>query len=400
MIQGISKEITIKYSNSDNHNKEDEEYINNVQIVNNDYFVLDLDYWKKDEEAAQEGNEQEYSWNVRTNIVTDYYQKQFNDDSIVVKNIYGQGDYSGPFSTWCSFSMVVCKDQMIYRIIDCPSTDFIVDNYNDGVTFGFKFITQFNVPSNVQDSEINNYLATLIQDNMKYMPDNLVVTKVEQGTVQGVTNGYTVYYEQYDDEGGTTKIHEDTFPIVVNREKAISTTDTETNIKLDTTVDIVPAGTELIANKVTTGNTYNIAVSSLGDEVSNFVIYDIKLLNEGVKVQPNGKVKISLPIPTDYDKNNLIVYRVDENGNKRQYNTTVEENYAVFETYHFSIYVLAEKKAVDTDINIDNETPIINNTSNNELDETPKTGEEINKTILIYIILIISLVGVIILTKF
>jgi hypothetical protein len=41
---------------------------------------------------------------------------------------------------------------------------------------------------------------------------------------------------------------------------------------------------------------------SLGDSTNKIVAYDINLLSNGVKVQPNGKVKISIPIPNGFNR--------------------------------------------------------------------------------------------------
>lgn len=76
-------------------------------------------------------------------------------------------------------------------------------------------------------------------------------------------------------------------------------------------------------------------------------VYDITLQSNGVKVQPNGKVKVSIPVPEGLDTNKLVVYRIDKEGNKTEYKITVETidniKHAIFETNHFSTYVLGEK---------------------------------------------------------
>ena len=73
-------------------------------------------------------------------------------------------------------------------------------------------------------------------------------------------------------------------------------------------------------------------------------MFDIKLESNGVKIQPNGKVKISIPVPDNFDKSNLVVYRVADNGDKTEYAVTINGDVATFETDHFSTYVLAEKE--------------------------------------------------------
>ena len=163
-------------------------------------------------------------------------------------------------------------------------------------------------------------------------------------------------------------------------------TDTETNIRIDTTTEIVPAGTNLMVEEITEGNEYSTVVEILGDEVNNFVAYDIKILSQGVEIQPNGNVKISLPIPKNFDTSKLVVYRINEDGTKVEYNVTVEVEYAVFETDHFSTYVLAES---NEQLQSNNET--VDNTIVPDA-QLPQTGV----TILIISLITISLTSLII----
>ena len=72
-------------------------------------------------------------------------------------------------------------------------------------------------------------------------------------------------------------------------------------------------------------------------------VFDITLKNsEGVHVQPNGTVKVKLPL--DWSQNgNYKVYRVSDDGTLTDMNAYRQGSHMVFETDHFSIYVIAEK---------------------------------------------------------
>lgn len=150
--------------------------------------------------------------------------------------------------------------------------------------------------------------------------------------------------------------------------KVVEKNDKDTNIKLEAEKGVVSPYTKLEVSKIENGNTYVVVEELLKDETSKITVFEIDLKENGVKIQPNGKVKISIPIPEDYDSSNLIVYRIEE-GKKIKYDVKVEtiegKKYATFETDHFSTYVLAEK---------------IDNKAENKLDETPKTGSDIYTT--------------------
>lgn len=184
-----------------------------------------------------------------------------------------------------------------------------------------------------------------------------------------------------------------------------STEDTKTpislsnnEIKMDTTTNVIPENTKLLVEEVTSGNNYNIVSKALETDVNKFVLYDISLESNNAKIQPSGKVKISIPIPNGFDKNNISVYRVEDNGNKIEYTTKVEnideKEYAVFETDHFSNYVIAEKT---TKVEKQQETQKQENTQH-ILDNEPKTGVE-SKIILVEVVLFVSLIGLIVCKK-
>lgn len=135
-------------------------------------------------------------------------------------------------------------------------------------------------------------------------------------------------------------------------------------------------GTELKVEKITEGENYNTVVTALGTDVSRFVLYDISLISENSKIQPNGKVKISIPVPEGFDTSNITVYRVAEDGTKTEYEVTVSNGYIVFEADHFSNYVVAEKGT--TNNSSVEETSTTNDTATNNEDTT--TSEETTKT--------------------
>ncbi|MBQ1996339.1 MAG: hypothetical protein II237_09125, partial [Clostridia bacterium] len=69
-------------------------------------------------------------------------------------------------------------------------------------------------------------------------------------------------------------------------------------------------------------------------------VFDINLKNhDGVHVQPNGTIKVKLP--NDWSKNGIYkVYRVNDDGTLTDMNAYREGSHLVFDTDHFSIYVI------------------------------------------------------------
>ena len=182
---------------------------------------------------------------------------------------------------------------------------------------------------------------------------------------------------------------------------AVTNTDADTKIKLDTTTDVVPEGTTLVAEKVTSGDNYNVVVKAVEEELSKFVLYDISLVKNSVKVQPNGNVKVSIPLPDGYDASKIVVYRVADDATKTKLDVTVKDGYITFETDHFSNYVVGEEKtetAEETSTEA-TDTSTKSNTAKRELDNTPKTGSDPNVLTVISSILSIVSAGAIALVK-
>lgn len=119
------------------------------------------------------------------------------------------------------------------------------------------------------------------------------------------------------------------------------------NEKYDFTVEssAIPDNTNLEIGKVLTGNIYDIAKEVVKNDSSidsDFRVFEINLLGAGdKKVQPNGDVSISTDIPSGFK--NMVVYRIEDGtANKVKVPAHIENGKLVFDTNHFSTYILAQ----------------------------------------------------------
>lgn len=108
---------------------------------------------------------------------------------------------------------------------------------------------------------------------------------------------------------------------------------TYTNDNFDKAVEVVVS--EEIVNA-------NIAFE---DEYENYKSYDISLFVDGQTVQPNGKVTVKIPVPATFNAETIAVYYVDKNGNKTKLDSKVENGFVIFETDHFSEYVIVDESS-------------------------------------------------------
>lgn len=364
--QIAQKEISLIYSNSKDKNSVDEQYIKNIQLESPKYYEVALS------NVAKDGFD-------TLGMAKKYYQNKVNDNSITILTTAGAGDGSPLSSSTHGTVILIFKNDILYDL----------RHMGDELT-----VPVITVPSDVSNIEeyalnqLNNFFENNYNDGTK-------VTKLEKvgNTTFNNPDIYNAYYTTGDYDY-----------VIVRKEtktEVVTDTDTATNIKLDTTADIVPSGTKIVVEKVTTGASYNVVVTALGNAVSKFELYDISLKNNNATIQPNGKVKVSIPVPSGYDTSKIIVFYVADNGTKTKYDTTVKDGYVIFETDHFSNYVVAEETTTTESSNTSETTSDTTstegtNTTNttHKLDNTPKTGEETNFTSIVTVMIsVLSAIG-------
>lgn len=79
-------DIDIKYNNSKDYNKNDEEYIKNLKIDSNKYYEVSLEYLSRDW-----NNEFDEIYNGYYKLIAEQYEKQIGSSDIVVKAGAGAG---------------------------------------------------------------------------------------------------------------------------------------------------------------------------------------------------------------------------------------------------------------------------------------------------------------------
>ena len=172
----------------------------------------------------------------------------------------------------------------------------------------------------------------------------------------------------------------------------ITIKDDSSNIIVEASKGVIQDDATLQVSPIINGTRYEEIKSVLENE--KFTVFSISLMSQDQAVQPTGKVTVKIPVPTGYDANNLIVYYISADNNKEEIAVTVENNYAVFETNHFSDYVLAEKvsDAGTTENDEENVEENTNENTTNTLDKEPNTGI-VNPISFVVTVLIISCLG-------
>ena len=190
-------------------------------------------------------------------------------------------------------------------------------------------------------------------DNLKsvYLSDSVSVIedKALGYNYNEKIEGFTIYgypgtvAETYASENGFTFIplDEPTEPVYVEK------TDEKTGVSA--TVD---EAVELKVDDVTDEASGNIEVFD-GEEI--FRVYAISLEKDGETVQPSEKVTVKIPC----DNENAKVYRVENDNSLTDMNAEYKNGYLIFETDHFSLYLVAVPETVKIgDVNGDGKVTI------------------------------------------
>jgi hypothetical protein len=110
-------------------------------------------------------------------------------------------------------------------------------------------------------------------------------------------------------------------------------------------------------------------------ELENTLFYEISLIKNGISVQPETPIKISVPIPLELRSfaGFIKIYRINADGTLTDMNAVVENGLLVFTTDHLSLYALTGISTPDAET--DDPTEIEESTDTEESDDTDDSVE-------------------------
>ena len=191
---------------------------------------------------------------------------------------------------------------------------------------------------NIKKDEVNHWKECACGEKNEITAhtwNNGEVTKEATVDAEGVKT-YTCTY------CSTTKT-ESIPKIVVNIEDTDSgvtleiPSNSQATLPAGTVIDVVDKSNESISDQILDefAETAETVVTALG-------VYDLNLILDGVKIQPNGAVVVTLPAPklnAEYDR--IIVVYIAPDGSYEECKTTVNADGSIsFETDHFSKYAV------------------------------------------------------------
>ena len=142
-VGSVRKEVNISFNNTNNVNKEDEQYIKNLKIENPKYIETDLNYLVVNNQP----------WNYCGKKLNEYFTNKVNYNNIKCTAIIGQGAGNGINLGATDTYLYVFKNGKLYDI-----------KHFENITF----IPVVNVPACVTDKELNDYVVKEVNKIYKY----------------------------------------------------------------------------------------------------------------------------------------------------------------------------------------------------------------------------------------
>ena len=122
----------------------------------------------------------------------------------------------------------------------------------------------------------------------------------------------------------------------------------DSGVSLTTTEDVLEPGTQLVVEPKEVESLDIVGADNY--RLDTAVAFDISLENAGKTVQPNGTVTVSIPVPEGLNGKRCRVLYVDEDGGITNMKAAYENGCMVFDTTHFSSYMVAEAEVVYGDV--------------------------------------------------
>ena len=316
----------------------------------------------------------------------------------------------------------------------------------------YEKVSVFTVEGTVADSDIraicnvtvreNKVRDTISSINNNYRPsiveNKLVLPNVEEGinvsikttNPEGIIDvdgnittpeNDTEVYVIFTVSDGNITMDTDSIIVKVNGKQEIpdeklpfDKTDTETGIRVEAKDDVISNEADLKVDKIESGSIYDYVLNIIKDIGKVFISYDIFVEVNGEKVQPTGRnAKVTIPIPSDYNKDNLLLYLINSKGKKISIEFVVKDNNIIFESDLLGIYSLVDTSKGDGKPDLDDDKeeetedkPQVkpdnkpnNNGSNSGNNNLPATGNEVSMYILTFAILAVAIGYILLLNK-
>ena len=234
----------------------------------------------------------------------------------------------------------------------------------DGVIYsyaevaGVKQNNVIYVPDNTKDTR-EDFIKVAVERIKEYIPE--IKVKIEYaGQIEDLNfDDQVLKLDDIVDEGKTLgeyyklTINEDEHFFFIAKDSSkmrnpiMNTKDVNTDISISTDSSEVPLDTKVTA-VIIDSNSKDYKDFLKRVKISKGIVVDLKLFSESINKNiskiNNNKFKVYIPLSDELKNLDLMAYYIKDNGEIENYNVTIEDKYLVFETNHFSAYIIGEEQ--------------------------------------------------------
>ena len=229
-----------------------------------------------------------------------------------------------------------------YAFICCVSLEkLIIKNRNATIGNYIGFSDMIVKAGHTAEEWVNKYYAIIDAELNGGASDSMYedITRITNIYDDLVANPYLTIYG-YEPSTAKTFATTNKVNFINISEYYKKDVDKSTGVEVAYPADAFNKEVELVVKE--NGANANIVLSTL---FLNYKSYDISFIASGSEVQPNGKVTVKLPVPNGYSSSFVAVYYISALGVKTRLDSKVENGYVIFETDHFSEYVIVDESS-------------------------------------------------------
>lgn len=272
-------------------------------------------------------------------------------------------------------SVGVLKGQKVYyayrssdkssTILDEEGNELLLNVNGNYTAFGDKIMTRtYKDPDNTKAGYDYHIVKAVLATELKKDDANNSVAEI---VADSATLGNNVTYDDLDTD-------------------AKGVYDQKFNFNIKAANGVLDDGAYLSIAKTVSGSDYEAAKEVTKDFASHIAVFNIDLLKDGAKIQPNGNIEFTVDVPNNFNNDLIAVYRLSSDGTSYvKLTSSVKDGKVTFVTDHFSTYIIAEEKQVinsdDNNNNAGNEDNNANNNTSNNEDSNTDNGNTDNSNI-------------------
>lgn len=231
---------------------------------------------------------------------------------------------------------------------------------HDGLSYlsvypiGYEVKRVIYIPDETEDTQ-EAYIEAATNRIKKYVGEDVEITY--KGNIDDLTNFEKNQIDVSKTLGEYYKVKmgakTNSFFIVKDSSKmqtiSINSVDFETSAKVVTDSYKVPLDSKIVINDLDKdSDEYKNLMEKL--HLTEGESYDINLVSSSTNISidrvEDGLFKVYIPLSEDLAGKDLVAYYLNNDGTIEEFEVTIENGYAVFETSHFSVYTLAEKQEI------------------------------------------------------